>query len=205
MKLKKNPFVNPVLISEPYSQGKGIIPGEVRSLFAHPKRPLYVDLGTGAGQFLSQASRTYPLINWIGIEKKSVHLFQAIRKRKITPYSNLRYIWMDVAHLQQIFHSGQVDRFYLNFSTPWEDPKKRLTHRRFLKIYEQLLAPGGEILFKTDRADLYDFSLEEFEEMDWEILEETRDLHYSEWAEQNIWTEWEDKSVDRICYARVKK
>jgi tRNA (guanine-N7-)-methyltransferase len=209
MTFSKNPLADPVLVTTPYKQGQTLSKGEVRALFAHPNRPLHVDLGTGKGRFLTQSARKHPKTNWIGIEKKPEHLFQALRQRKITPYSNLRYIWMDIAQLPQIFTPGQVNRFYLNFSTPWEEKvhvKKRLTHPRFLKIYHDLLSNHGDLIFKTDHTGFYDFSMEAFAESGWEVLEQTDDFLHSEWHDPDVMSEWEEISIDmgyNIFYARV--
>jgi tRNA (guanine-N7-)-methyltransferase len=36
--------------------------------------------------------------------------------------------------------------------------KKRLTHPKFLRLYQQFLKPGGLIHLKTDSPDLYEFT-----------------------------------------------
>jgi tRNA (guanine-N7-)-methyltransferase len=202
MRPSKNPFAAPLLITASAAQTKRLTPGQARSLFAQPHHPLYVDLGTGGGQFLTKASQIDPHVNWIGIENELYHLRQALKKRKIDPQSNVRYIWMQVEQLRQVFAKGEVDRFYLNFCTPWHDPrhaKKRLTYRRFLDIYQDLLSPAGDLLFKTDVPDLYTFSSTELQAMGWEIMEESRDLHQSRWSQANIITEWEEITTANGC------
>jgi tRNA (guanine-N7-)-methyltransferase len=133
-----------------------------------------------------------------------------VRKGETTENTNLRYIWTDVELLGGIFAPEEVDRFYLNFSDPWpkkRHAKRRLTHRRFLEIYEKLLSPNGDLILKTDSVTLFDFSLEEFQEMGWEIIDLSRDLHHSPYAAGNITTEYEEKFASRgmpIHYVRVK-
>ena len=87
-----------------------------------------------------------------------------------------------------------MSRIYLNFSDPWPKKgyyKRRLTYRGFLEIYKKLLAPGGEIILKTDNEGLFDFSLDEFTVSGFELSGLTRDLHASEFAADNIMTEYE--------------
>ena len=60
-------------------------------------------------------------------------------------------------------------------------------------MYSQLLAPGGEIHFKTDNRDLFDFSLEEFAGQGWLLDKVTYDLHNSVYAAGNVMTEYEKK------------
>ena len=63
---------------------------------------------------------------------------------------------------------------------------------------------GGAIEFKTDNDDLFDFSLGEFEAMGFTLNDVTRDLHNSEWNEENIRTEFEQKFADQgITIKRV--
>ena len=49
-------------------------------------------------------------------------------------------------------HSIDIHFFILN------------SHKRFLDIYRQLLAPGGEIHQKTDNMHFFEFSIQEFSE-----------------------------------------
>ena len=48
--------------------------------------------------------------------------------------------------------------------------KKRLTHPRFLRLYQQFLAPGGVVNLKTDSPDLYGFTKMVIELYDLELL-----------------------------------
>ena len=81
-------------------------------------------------------------------------------------------------------------------SDPWpkdRHAKRRLTSSRFLGLYDQILADGGIVEFKTDNQPLFDFSLESVKESGWTLLMQTRDLHHSEFAEGNVMTEYEAK------------
>jgi len=205
--LMEHPFVHRV-----EQDSKTDLKGKWRSAFARPEQPLYVELGTGKGQFLAKAAAKHPEINWIGLERIEEPLLQAVRKGSevAEENQNLRYIWTDAEQLSDVFSPEEVDRFYLHFSDPWpkkRHAKRRLTHRRFLSVYKQILSPDGDLILKTDSAILFDFSLEEFQETGWEIMEMTRDLHQSEYKEQNITTEYEDKFTKKgmpIHYVRVK-
>ena len=93
-----------------------------------------------------------------------------------------------------MFAPGSVDAIFLNFSDPWSKKgyaKRRLTHRRYLAVYLNLLRDGGVLCFKTDNVGLFDFSLEEIEAIGLTPSIVTRDLHSSEWNEGNIMTEYE--------------
>lgn len=70
--------------------------------------------------------------------------------------------------------------------------KRRLTHRAFLDRYARLLATGGEIHFKSDNEGLFNFTLQEFKERNWELSEVTYDLHHSDIINEAL-TEYETK------------
>ena len=44
--------------------------GKWRELFAHPERPLYMELGTGKGRFIAGMSEAYPDANFVGLKCK---------------------------------------------------------------------------------------------------------------------------------------
>ena len=109
--------------------------------------------------------------------------------------TNLRFLIDTADNLMHIFAPGSIDAIFLNFSDPWSKKgyaKRRLTHRRYLALYMNLLKDGGALRFKTDNVGLFDFSLEEIEAMGLTLNAMTRDLHNSPWNEGNIRTEYEE-------------
>ena len=102
--------------------------------------------------------------------------------------------------LENFFDTDEIDRIYINFCDPWtrrRKPKRRLTYRDFLTKYKTMLKKGGQIRFKTDNDELFEFSVGEFTDCGWALSEITRDLHNSEWDADNIRTEFEQKFADQ--------
>jgi tRNA (guanine-N7-)-methyltransferase len=195
MRLRRNPNAIALLTSHPLHVEHTTQKGNWKNLFANDN-PIYVELGTGKGQFLAKASTLYPETNWIGVEKIQEPLLLAARKGEETENTNIRYLWMDIAKLQEAFSPGEVDRFYLHFSDPWPKArhyKRRLSYRDFLHAYKNLLSPTGDLVLKTDSESLYPFSVEELQAAGWNIIEQSDDLHHSQWANSNITTEYEEK------------
>ena len=167
------------------------------------EQPLYIEVGMGKGQFITELSRRNPEINYIGIERYTSVLYRALQKRELLTeecgeeFPNLRYLCIDAKDLPEIFGKGEVDRIYLNFSDPWpkaRHAKRRLTSTEFLARYNLVLAADGQIEFKTDNMDLFDFSLESVEEAGWKLVGCSRDLHHDPTMnEGNIMTEYEEK------------
>ena len=159
--------------------------------------PIRIEVGMGKGQFiLEQASRN-PDVNFVGIEKYSTVLLKAIRKREQMELSNIYFLCEDARELAEIFGPGEVERIYLNFSDPWpkaRHAKRRLTSREFLARYEKILKKEGTVEFKTDNRGLFEFSLEEVRDSDWNLEVCTFDLHHDEeLVKGNVMTEYEEK------------
>ena len=176
------------------SAGRKIAAGAGRT-FSRGERPLWVELGTGKGQFIAGLAAQHEDVNIIGIELQRGVLYYAGQKVAAAELANVRLVEGDISELLDVFAPGEVDRFYLNFCDPWpkaRHAKRRLTHRGFLEKYATLLAPQGEIHFKTDNHDLFYFSIEEFQALGWTLRDVTDDLHQNEPAE-NVRTEYEQK------------
>ncbi|MBQ8983513.1 MAG: tRNA (guanosine(46)-N7)-methyltransferase TrmB [Lachnospiraceae bacterium] len=160
--------------------------------------PIYIEIGMGKGQFITTLAMEHPEINYVGIEKYSSVLIRAIEKQKELKLPNLFFIRMEAEYIADVFAQGEVGEIYLNFSDPWpkdRHAKRRLTSKEFLHRYEQILAPEGKVIFKTDNRELFDFSVEQVPEAGWRMLSCTYDLHENGNPEGNVMTEYETKFV----------
>lgn len=185
------------------------------------KHPIHIEIGMGKGQFLLTLAMQNPQINYIGIERYSSVLLRAVEKLDETSVSakigkNLRFLCVDAGEISQIFASGEVSRIYLNFSDPWpkaRHARRRLTSKEYFTLYDAILAPDGQVEFKTDNRGLFDFSAEQLESSDtWEITACTYDLHHDILMNQgNIMTEYEEKfsslgnPIYKLIAARILK
>jgi tRNA (guanine-N7-)-methyltransferase len=173
------------------------VKGKWQEIFGR-KAPLYVELGTGKGRFISELAERYPEINFIGIEAQQDVLYFAAQKVAEKGLKNVRLLVFDINHILGIFAPEEVTRFYINFCDPWpkaRHAKRRLTHIGFLENYGKILGAGGEIFFKTDNRPLFDFLLYQFVEAGLQVRNVTFDLHdpASPGHEGNIMTEYEAK------------
>ena len=161
-------------------------------------RTLALEIGCGKGSFACGMAAAHPDVNFFAMERVSdcacIALEKATSQAENRTGDNLRFMIGDAKTLTEYFEPHTFDRLYLNFSDPWPKAghaKRRLTHRGFLEIYRGLLKAGGMLYFKTDNEGLFDFSLEEFEAAGLTIEWQTRDLHNTEKAAENIMTEYE--------------
>ena len=175
---------------------------------------LFLEIGCGKGKFCTETAIANPDALYIALERESSVILAAIEKAKELEIKNLFFVNADAKNLLDYFEENEVDRIYLNFSDPWtrkKKPKRRLTYRDFLKVYETIMKPGGEVRFKTDNTLLFEFSVSEFTECGFTLSEVTRDLHNSEWNEENVRTEFEQKFADegipikRLVATSIKK
>lgn len=196
MRLRNKPWADERLgefpnyaIAQPESQK-----GKWRELFGNDN-PLYIEVGTGKGRFITEMAKAHPTINFIGIEVYKSVIVTALDLLIEAAVPNLKLLSVDAVNLADYFEKGEVDRVYLNFSDPWpktRHAKRRLTHSSFLEIYESILPDKGEIHFKTDNQGLFESSLLSISDYGMKLTFISLDLHNSAF-EGNIMTEYEEK------------
>lgn len=206
MRMRNKPWVTPELNACPFFIRKSEQQlGKWQELFPR-KQPIYLELGCGKGVFLAELAPKNPQINYIGIDLKDTvlgpakrNIEQAFHEQGKEP-DNVMLTAYDIEQIAQIMGSGdEVERIYINFCNPWpraKHNKRRLTHPRQLEKYKPLLAPGGEIWFKTDDDPLFADTLVYMEECGFEILSMTYDLH-SEDCPENAMTEHEKMFMEK--------
>lgn len=199
MRLRNIPRANeviansPLVIQEPAKQR-----GQWSRLFGN-EHPIHIEVGMGKGKFLTELCARHPEKNYIGIERYTSVLLRAVEKlqkqEELPP--NLYFICMDARDLPLVFAEGEVAKIYLNFSDPWPKERhagRRLPSRQFLERYDKILAPDGDVEFKTDNRGLFDFALEEIAPAGWKLKMHTFDLHADEeLMKDNVMTEYEEK------------
>lgn len=156
--------------------------------------PIHLELGMGKGKFLNTMAKQHPHTNFLGVEFREEMVHRAVGKVEGNP-QNIGFIWADVENLGEYFAPREVSRIYLNFSDPWpkkRHAKRRLTHGKFLHLYRGILSPGGEIHFKTDNKELFEFSLNAFAQDGFFLRNISLDLHRSGFA-GNVMTEYEER------------
>ena len=158
---------------------------------------VFLEIGAGKGGFACAMAERHTDAAYFAMERVTDCVVLCVEKAASGEHgelNNLRFLIDTADNLMHIFPRESVDAIFLNFSDPWSKKgyaKRRLTHRRYLAMYMNLLKNGGTLRFKTDNVGLFDFSLEEIEAMGLVPTIVTRDLHASEWNEGTIMTEYE--------------
>ena len=181
--------------------------GNFHSVFSN-NNPIYLEIGTGKGDFIIENAKRYPNINFIGIEKYDSVLVRAIEKLGCLELDNLKFIRTDAKNIDNIFNK-EISKLYLNFSDPWpkdRHEKRRLTSDTFLKRYDNIFVNDKIIEFKTDNRKLFEYSVKSFTDYNYRINSLSLDLHQD--TSDNIMTEYEEKFSKKgqvIYYIKVSK
>lgn len=148
----------------------------------YPKDKLYLEIGMGMGDFITQSAFRNPDVLYVGFEKVTTCVAKSVIKAEELKVDNFRVILDNADNLEEYFDS-EVDRIYLHFSDPWPKKghaKRRLTHSRYLNIYQNVLNDDGDIIFKTDNKDLFEFSIPEFLNNGFKMTDFSVDYHRHE-------------------------
>lgn len=171
------------------------------SLLKLPKEQVYLEIGSGKGDFLIQQALNHPNNFYLGVEKYSTVILKALKKieRNNHKLNNLIFTCADASNLK---FKNKISGLYLNFSDPWpkkRHAKRRLTSPSFLDLYKVMLKKNALVEFKTDNKDLYKYSLDILKSRkDVKILYHTCNLYKNlkhKFNIDNVQTEYEKKFV----------
>ncbi len=200
MRLRRKPWAKDMLKAHP----EYVIPeperykGKWNEVFGNDN-PIHLEVGTGKGKFITEMAKLHPHINFIGVELYDSVIVSALKKLLETELPNVKLLQVNAKDLRNFFAKGEVSRIYLNFSDPWpkkRHEKRRLTHKNFLEIYEDILIDKGEIHLKTDNQAFFEYSLLSFSAYGLLLKDISLDLHNSDF-EGNIMTEYEEKFSEK--------
>lgn len=155
---------------------------------------LRLELGCGKGRFTAETAQQNPQVLYIAVERVPDAMIVAMERCREKQLNNVFFIDGDAALLREYFAPGEVDLLYINFCDPWPSnhhARRRLTHQNFLVLYRGILRDGGEIHFKTDNHDLFEYSLFQFPKAGYVLSQVTRDLHKD--GIQGVMTDYEEK------------
>ena len=157
-------------------------------------RELRLELGCGKGRFTVGTAQQEPNVLFIAVERVPDAMVIAAERARDAGLTNVFFVDADAERLETFFAPGEVARIYINFCDPWptsRHAKRRLTHLDFLLRDRRVLEDGGQIHFKTDNRDLFEWSLFQFPRAGFVLSEVTRDLHGG--GVNGIMTDYEEK------------
>lgn len=125
------------------------------------KNPITLELACGKGEYALGLGQLYPQRNFIGIDLKGNRIWVGAKKALQQNLNNVAFLRTQIDQLTEYFAPAEVAEIWITFPDPqlrMSKAKKRLTHPKFLRLYQQLLVPGGLLHLKTDSPDLYHFT-----------------------------------------------
>jgi len=147
-------------------------------IFFGNNNPVTLELACGKGEYSVGLGREHRDRNFIGVDIKGNRIYNGAKKALEENLKNVGFLRAQIDHLEEYFGKGEVADIWIVFSDPFlRKPKNRLTHPRFLRIYQQVMQKGGLIRLKTDSPELYEFTLETIAEQGCTIEENLADIY----------------------------
>ena len=129
--------------------------------FFKNNNPISLELACGKGEYTVGLARLFPQRNFIGVDIKGNRIYIGAKKCLDEGLANGAFLRTQIDTIIEYFAPGEVEEIWLTFPDPQlrkSKAKKRLTHPKFLRLYQQFLKPGASIHLKTDSPVLYHFT-----------------------------------------------
>jgi tRNA (guanine-N7-)-methyltransferase len=155
------------------------IPGKWKDFFKN-ENPLTLELACGKGEYTVGLSRLHPERNFIGVDLKGNRIYAGALECLENDITNAVFLRTQIDKIDNYFLPGEVSEIWITFPDPQlrtSRAKKRLTHPRFLRLYQQILKPGSPIHLKTDSPHLFYFTKLIADLYCLDILDSSEDLY----------------------------
>jgi tRNA (guanine-N7-)-methyltransferase len=129
--------------------------------FFSNNHPIVLELACGKGEYAVGLGQLFPQKNFIGIDLKGNRIWVGAKKALQANLKNVAFLRIQIDRIKEYFGKDEISDVWITFPDPQlrtGKAKKRLTHPKFLRLYQQMLRPGGCIHLKTDSPALYNFT-----------------------------------------------
>lgn len=158
-------------------------------------RRIFIEIGSGSGAHLTAMAMADPEAYFIGFELRYKRCFKTAEKAERLGLPNLSIVQLNASHIPDLFENEQVDGFMVLFPDPWDKRKwrkHRILNPLFLSVLNSRLKPGGNLLYKTDHREYFDWILEVIQQSNlFEVRDLSFDLYASTLERKNIPSEFE--------------
>ena len=155
------------------------MPGTWTKVFDN-NHPITLELACGRGEYTVGLAQLFPDENYIGVDVKGNRLYLGAKKALDTPLNNVRFLRTQIEMLPDYFSQNEIHEIWITFPDPQlrtSRAKKRLTHPRFLRLYQKIIKNKGNIHLKTDSPVLYHFTLQVIKMHQLNLLEACDDVY----------------------------
>ncbi len=187
------------------------MPGKWRAFFKTGNN-IILELACGRGEYTVGLARLYADNNYLGVDVKGNRLWIGAAEALRSGLNNAAFLRTQIELIATYFSKEEVNEIWITFPDPQlrvSKQKRRLTHPRFLRLYQQILAADGCVHLKTDSPDLYHFTRHVIKEYSLTLLEANDDVYAGEMVapELRIQTHYEKLDIARskcIFYLRFR-
>ena len=155
-------------------------------------KPLVLELACGRGEYAVGLGRMFADQNFIGLDLKGNRIWKGASIANRDGLKNVGFVRTQIDQVTQYFAKDEVDEIWITFPDPQlrlSKAKKRLTHPKFLRLYQQFLKPDGIVHLKTDSPNLYLFTKTIIELFGLTSLTATDNLYGTEFMQSDKWDE----------------
>lgn len=170
------------------------------------KQPIVLELACGKGEYAVGLATLYPQKNYIGVDIKGNRLWVGAKKAIKNDIKNVAFLRTQIDAIETYFATDEVDEIWITFPDPqlrFSKHKKRLTHPKFLRKYQQFLKSGGVIHLKTDSPNLYQFTKTVVEMYGCTVLADTDDLYHNELYKEELTIKTHYEGLDIAQSSRI--
>jgi len=150
--------------------------------FFHNNNPITLELACGKGEYAVGLGRLYRDRNFLGVDLKGNRIWVGAKKALQENLTNVGFLRTQIDRIATYFAPGELSEIWLTFPDPQlrtSKARKRLTHPKFLRFYQEILRPGGIIHLKTDSPSLYRFTKWVIELYDLPVMQDIEDVYAS--------------------------
>lgn len=146
--------------------------------FFNNDNPITLELACGKGEYSVGLGREHRNRNFIGVDIKGNRIYRGATTALQEGLDNIAFLRIHIGQITNYFAVQEVEEIWIIFPDPFlKKESNRLTHPRYLFLYQQLLKPGARINLKTDSKELYDFTLEVIEAQGCPVHENIADVY----------------------------
>ena len=160
---------------------------------------LILELACGRGEYTVGLAKLYHNQNFIGVDVKGNRMYLGAKKAIDTALYNAFFLRTQIEKLPDYFNENEIDEIWITFPDPQlrtSKAKKRLTHPRFLRLYQKVLKSNGVIHLKTDSPKLYKFTLQVIEIYGLNLLMSCEDVYAQSLIDERLQIKTHYESLD---------
>lgn len=144
------------------------------------QNPIVLELACGKGEYAVNMAKAFPNKNFIAVDVKGNRMYIGAKKALEEKISNVAFLRTRIEQITDYFHPQSIAEIWITFPDPFlrdGKAKNRLTHHKFLALYQKLLRHEGVVHLKTDSKPLFDFTQEVIQFQQAQVLVKHEDVY----------------------------